>query len=44
MIEKNIVNILSNTDSVKVGVRLIGGDSSSLIGRYSMKFNEYNEL
>lgn len=38
MIEKNIVNILSNTDSVKVGVRLIGGDSSSLIGRYSMKF------
>ncbi len=38
MIEKNIVNILSDTDAVKVGVRLIGGDSADLTGRYSMKF------
>ena len=38
MIEKNIVNILSDTDAVKVGVRLIGGDNADLTGRYSMKF------
>lgn len=38
MIEKNIVNILSDPDSVKVGVRLVGGNNADLEGRYSMTF------
>ena len=38
MIEKKIENVLSDANSVKIGVRLIGGDNASLEGRYSMKF------
>lgn len=38
MIEKNIENILTDADAVKVGVRLIGGNNTDLEGRYSMKF------